>query len=401
MGRYLSILRRPGTLLPFVAAVVARLPVAMVPLGMILLIQSQRGNYAVAGGVTAMFALGASVSAPVWGNTMDRHGQSVVIAPVSVVSAVLLASLAVGAVSGWPDTALVVLAAGVGLAFPPISPAMRAAWRVVLRNDLDRRAAYALDAVAVETIFVGGPLLLSVLLAVAAPVVPLLVTAGLLGLGGVGYALTGAARAWRPEPPGEDGGRRGESPLRVRGVRLVLLMAAALAIGFGLNDVAIAATAKEELGSATRVGFLFAAIAGGSATGGLWYGSRAWRRPEQLRLPFSLAGFGAGLATIGLILEAGHPALLLLVTVLFLTGLCVAPSLIILANLIDHHGPDGRLSEAQSWLNTSYTSGSAVGTALAGIAVDAGGAALGFLCAAGAVSIGVAGAAAAARHRQR
>src|SRR5512144_2035670 len=166
---------------------------------------------------------------------MDRRGQSLVIGPVSAASAVLLAALALAAMTGGTDAELVVLAAGVGLTFPPITPAMRGAWRVVLDSDLDRRAAYALDAVAMETVFVGGPLLLSVLLAVAAPAIPLLVTAGLLGFGGAGYALTGAARTWRPESAAGGLGRRGASPLGAPGIRIALGVAIALAIGFGLT----------------------------------------------------------------------------------------------------------------------------------------------------------------------
>jgi MFS family permease len=396
VGRYLSVLRRRAALLPFVAAVVGRLPVAMAPLGLVLLIQGVRGAYAFAGVVTAAYALGAAVSAPGWGHLMDRYGQSLVVGPVSVVSGVLLAVLALTAVGGGGDVLLIALAAAVGLTFPPLSPAMRGAWRAALDSDLDRRAAYALDAVAVETIFVGGPLLLAVLLPFGA-VVPLVVTAVLLGVGGGSYALTGAARAWRPEPSAVHGGGRGESPLRVPGVRLVLAVAIAMAVGFGLTDVSIAATAREDLHDQARIGFLFAAIAGGSATGGLWYGSRVWHRPEHLRLPVSLGGFVVGLVVLGSLLSTGHPGLGTLLPVLFGTGLCIAPVLIILANLVDHHGPDDRLSEAQSWLNTAFTAGSAGGTALAGIAVDTGGPGRGFLGAAAAVAVGLVGSLAAAR----
>jgi hypothetical protein len=50
----------------------------------------------------------------------------------------------------------------------------------------------------------------------------------------------------------------------------VFAVTAGLSVGFGLTDLSIAATAREALGSQARVGILFAAIAGGSATGGLW-----------------------------------------------------------------------------------------------------------------------------------
>jgi MFS family permease len=364
----------------------------MAPLGMVLLVQNTRGNYSVAGVISAVFALGCGVSAPFWGRVMDRRGQAVVIAPLAAVSAAFLSSLAVSTVSGWPDVALVAFAAGTGLTFPPISPAMRAGWRFILDGEEERLAGYALDAVAVETIFVSGPLLLSAFLIIGTPALPLLATAGFLAVGGLGYSLTSAARARRQAPAGDGEDQYGVSPLRVPGVRWVLVTGASMAVGFGLIDVAVAATAQEELGSTGRVGILFAAIAGGSATGGLWYGSRAWRRPEYLRLRFTLAGFAVGLGAVGTVLIAGAPSLLLLLPLLFLTGLCVSPTTIVLANLIDRHGPTGRLSEAQSWLGTSFTTGIALGTTLAGVAVDAGGASLAFLVATAAATTAVVGA---------
>jgi predicted MFS family arabinose efflux permease len=394
VSRYLRILSRRAAMLPFLAAVVARLPIAMGPLGIVILVQHVRGAYASAGLVTAAFGVGSSVATPIWGRLMDRRGQAVVIGPVSLASGALLATLAESTVHGAPDIALVGLAAGVGITFPPISPAMRGAWRWVLDTDQDRRAAYALDAVAVETIFVGGPLLLSLLLVFAAPVVPLLVTAGLLAGGGVGYALTGAARHWHPEPHEQGHGHRGGSPLRVPAVLLVLVVAAAMAVGFGLCDVSIAATARKVLGAQSKVGWLFAAIAGGSATGGLWYGSRVWHRSDHKWLPITLGGLSFGLLVTGILLttrlSTAWGPLPLILPVLFFTGLNIAPGLIMLANQIDEYAPRDRLGEAQSWLNTSFTSGGALGTAAAGVLVDTGGPARGFLGAATAVATAVA-----------
>ena len=399
MDRYLRILRRRGAGLPFLSAVVARLPIAMGPLGMVLLVQHVRGNYSIAGVVTAAFAVGSAVGAPGWGRLMDDRGQPWVVGPLSVVSAVLLAALSWGAVSGRSDAVLIALAASVGLTFPPVSPAMRGAWRVVLETDADRSAAYALDTVAVETIFVGGPLLLSLLLGPGIPALPLLVTAALMALGGVGYALTRAARGWRAEPHASGAGHRSASPLRDGSVVRVLGVTLGLAVGFGVCDLAIAATAREVLGQAARVGLLFAAIAGGSATGGLWYGTRAWKQPERRRLSVALAGFTTGLVGTSVLVGAGlGNRLLLVLPGLFATGLFIAPGLIVLANLIDHHGPVDRLGEAQSWLNTAFTAGGALGTAVAGVAVDRGGPALGFGVSAVAVGLALLGSLAAARR---
>ena len=378
MRRYLRILRGRRALLPFAAALVGRLPVAMTPLGIVLLVQGIRGSYSIAGVVTAAFAVGTAAATPLWGGLVDRLGQPKVIAPTSAVASILLAVLALRAVAGAGDVELTALSGAVGVAFPPISPAMRGAWRMILDHEEDVRAAYALDAVTMETIYVGGPLLVSLLLVVTPPAVPLLVTAACLAIGGVGYCLTGAARAWRAEPhvPDADGPRgrtRGISPLRVGAVTTVLAVAAVIAIGFGQIDVTMAATARQTLGAPAKVGLLFMAISGGSAIGGLLYGARRWPGTEAARLPYVVAGFATGLVLLAVVVAAIVPPLWLLLSVLFLAGLWIAPMVIIAGNLVDHYSPGDRLNEAQSWMNTGFTSGGAAGTAVAGWLVDTGG----------------------------
>ncbi len=390
MRRYLVILRHGPAARPFAAAVVARLPISMVPLGMVLLVQDVRGSYGIAGLMSATFALATAVAMPTWGRLLDRLGQPRVVAPTSAVSAVALAAFAVAAVNGAGNAVLLVLAALVGLFFPPMSPAMRAAFRVALPREEDRRAAYALDAVAIETIFVVGPLVLSALLVVTAPVVPLVVTAVLLGAGANAYALTSAARSWRAEASTAPGGVRGPSPLRSKGVVAVLLVALAMAVGFGQTDVAIPATARETFGDEALVGLLFACIAGGSATGGLLYGARRWRGVERTRLVLTMSLFASGLALLWIVVRGGEPSFVVLLPALVVTGVAVAPSLIVLANLVDHLAPRDRLGEAQAWLNTAFTSGGALGAAVAGLLVDAGGPARAF---AGAAEVLAAGAA--------
>lgn len=371
MARYLRILRRRHAAVPFAAAVVARLPISMAPLGIVLLIQDVRGSYAIAGVVTASMALGAALAAPGWGRLLDRVGQPWVLAPTGVVCALLLAALAVSADRGAGDVVLVGLAAATGLAFPVVSPAMRAAWRVILPSPEDRAAAFAMDAVAVETIFIGGPLLLSGLLVLTPRVVPLLVTAGLQAVGVLVYAASEAVRTWQPMPPPEHE-PAGRSPLRADGVAAILLVALAMSVGFGHVDVAIAATARESLHDPARVGLLFAAIAGGSAAGGLWYGARRWSGAARRRLPLALGGFAAGLFLLPVAVASGA-ALWLLLPLLLVTGLCIAPGMIIQQSLIDGLAPVHRLAEAQSWLSTAITAGSAAGAALAGMLVDLGG----------------------------
>lgn len=61
---------------------VARLPLSMAPLGILLLVESQRGTYTLAGLVTGAYAVGNALGTPIWGRLMDRVGQVRVLAPL-------------------------------------------------------------------------------------------------------------------------------------------------------------------------------------------------------------------------------------------------------------------------------------------------------------------------------
>lgn len=390
LSAYVRLLAHGPAARPFLAAVVARLPISMAPIGMILLIQHIRGAYGIAGFVTGAYALGTAAGSPVWGRLMDRLGQPRVLIPTSLVSATLLAALAVAAVSGAPNRVLVVIAAVSGLAFPPISPAMRAAWRVIFTDTESRRVGYALDATSVELVFVGGPLLLSLLLAVTPPVVPLLVTAVLMAGGGIAFSSTTAARTWTPESRTSVAGdvhHGRKSAITAPGVLSVLAVMTVMSIGFGQLDTSMAATAGEVLGGTQRVGILFASIAGGSAIGGLAYGTRHWGGDERRRVSTFLGVFAFFLACMSVLMLTQSRSLWIMLPLLFLTGLAIAPTLIMQQNLLDTLAPPNRVNEAQSFLTASNTSGAAAGTALAGILIDYHGLSWSFAGAAIAVAI--------------
>ncbi len=86
MQRYLAILRLRSARNPFLASVVARLPISMAPLAAVLLVQQVRGSYAVAGLVVGAYALGATVGTPLLGRLVDRLGQPRVIGTTGTVS---------------------------------------------------------------------------------------------------------------------------------------------------------------------------------------------------------------------------------------------------------------------------------------------------------------------------
>ncbi|MCW2802413.1 MAG: transporter [Propionibacteriaceae bacterium] len=374
---YLRLLRYGPAARPFVSALIARLPMAMAPLGILLLVQHERTAYSIAGLVTGAFAVGSAIGTPVWGRQMDRFGQIRILLPTSLISAALLVAVALATIWDGSTALLVALSALAGLSYPPVSPALRSAWRVIFPDPAARRVAFALDATSVELIFVGGPLLLSILLAFTAPVVPLLVTAGLMAGGGVAYCRTDAARRGRPakwQPPTADATGRAprgsRSALTATGVAAVLAVMLAMSVGFGQLDTSMAATAGEILGGTSQVGILFAAIAGGSAVGGLLYGARHWHFEERRGVPVLLGLFALFLGVMAVLMGQPRISLWVLMPLLFVTGVTIAPTLIMQQNLLDHLAPSHRLNEAQALLSASNTTGAAAGTALAGLMID-------------------------------
>ncbi|WP_432513198.1 MFS transporter [Kineococcus sp. SYSU DK001] len=385
MSGYFALLRDPLVARPFVSSVVARIPIATAPLGLVLLVRTARDNYTLGGIVTGLFAVGLAVGSPLWGRAMDRLGQPRVLVPSASLSGFLLLVLTGATVwTAVPAAVLPVLALLAGATFPPLSPAMRSTWRVVVPDEQRRRRGFALDAVAVESIFVGGPLLLSVLVLFGFVPLPLLVTVALLVGGTLVYARSpGAAHVPRQEAAGHAPGA-GSALLHSPGFVLLLVVMAVMSIGFGVLDVSLVGLAEHLLGSADRLGALFAPIAGGSALGGLLYGSRDWRSPDRRRLLVTLTLFGLLMFAVAAAAGEGVP-LAVLVVALFGTGLFVSPNLIAAQSLVDRLAPAHRLGEAQAWLSTAITAGAAVGNAVAGVLLDAAGARLALTVAASAV----------------
>ena len=200
MSGYSALLRDPSVARPFVSSVVARIPIATAPLGLVLLVRDQRDSYSLAGVVTGLFAVGLALGSPFWGRALDRLGQPRVLVHRRGQRGAAAAADGGHGAAGGPRAGLPVLSLLAGAAFPPLSPAMRSTWRVVVLEERARRRGYALDAAAVETMFVGGPLLLSGFCCWVAAL-PLLVTVLLLVGGTMAYVRSPGARRAPAGPP--------------------------------------------------------------------------------------------------------------------------------------------------------------------------------------------------------
>src|SRR3954469_8762189 len=86
-GRYARILRAPYVMPLIVAALVARLPIGIDSIAIVLFLRERTGSYAAAGIVSAAFALGGGAGAPLAGPLVDRFGHRAVVVPMSTVPA--------------------------------------------------------------------------------------------------------------------------------------------------------------------------------------------------------------------------------------------------------------------------------------------------------------------------
>ena len=72
---YGALLRTPGALAFSLAALVGRMPIAMLGIGTVLLVEDRRDSYALAGLVSAAYAVGVALLGPGLSRLVDRRGQ--------------------------------------------------------------------------------------------------------------------------------------------------------------------------------------------------------------------------------------------------------------------------------------------------------------------------------------
>lgn len=363
LAPYRALLRRPGTVRLVVASVVARMPAGMGALSLVLLVQSSTGSFALAGLVAGAFTIGISAGGPLQGRLIDRLGQTRVLLACGVVFAAAFTTLAAFAGRGAGTGVLVGCALVGGLAHPPVSAAMRVLWSTLVDGP-GLQTAYAFESTMQELVFISGPLLVALLVTLISPTAAVL-AAGLLTLAGtVAFATAPASRAWR----GQERTRDWAGPLRSRGFRTLITVQPLVAASIGGIEVGVVAFAIED-GARGRAGIILAVWSLGSLIGGLVAGARRWGGPIERRYLLLLAAVAVAVATLLLARNSIELAGLIL-----LAGLPFAPWLACVYLLVDRLAPPGTLTEAFSWVLTSFMAGFSAGTSLAGVLVDAAGA---------------------------
>ena len=379
MRRYGELLRVPHVAALVASTLLARLPIGINALAVVLFLRHETGSFAIAGGVAGGLAAGAGLGAPVIGRLVDRLGARVLL-PLAGIHAIVLGLLVAGGKSGAPTAALVAAGLVAGASVPPTSSVQRTLWPLLLgdRDDL-RQAAFALDSVGIEVLFITGPLLTGVIAAVASPEAALAVSAVAVLAGTIAFL---AQPIVREAVRGSGEAKRDlAGALRSAGVRTIVLTSIPAGIGLGMCEVALPAFSYEH-GAAQRAGLLLAIWSAGSAAGGLLYG--AMHRPDLQRMHIAVSL----LLPLTLIPLAVAPSLTAMALLVIPAGLFIAPLLATRNEMIGWVAPPDARTEAYTWPQTAFVGGIAVGAALAGAIVEASGPSPAFLVAAAVAALG-------------
>jgi MFS family permease len=345
------------------ATLVGRLPIGISGLAILLYVRDVSGSFAAAGVCAGALALGSALGAPFQGRLVDWRGERALL-PLAFVHAGGLVLVWVLGAAGAATGVLACAAFAAGAAFPPVASVLRARWPLLLADEPELiPAAYALDSVFLEIIFVTGPLLTTVIVATVGPEYALIVSAGCV-LSGTSMFLAELHGHARPDGPVEGTRRLGLGALAAPGIRTIVLASVPVGFAFGTIEVVLPAFSADH-DARELSGVLLAVWSCASGISGLLYGARPMRAhlsDVHLRLACALP-----LALAAMLAAASPLTMALLVMI---AGLPIAPLIASRNQLVERVAPRGTATEAFTWPLTALVSGVSVGAAVSGAIIE-------------------------------
>lgn len=364
---YSEIFTAPGAKAFALSGFVARLPVAMTTMGIVAMLSQTHGEYWLAGAVSASFALTNAFLSPQVSRLVDRHGQSRVLAPATIIAVAAFITLLLATHNHWPVWTL--FAAAVIAGTMPSMPAMvRARWSELYRDTPKLGTAFAFESVADELVYMAGSIL-SVGLSISLfPEAGVLLSTVFLAVGTTFFVLQ---KSTEPKVvPIEHG--QGRSALAFRQVQVITLALIAVGAIFGTAEVTVIALA-EEMGAPASASLVLGAYAVGSLVVGIVFGALKLKMPLPRQFLVAVAIVAA--TTVPLLFV---PNMAVLGLLLLLSGVSISPTFITAFGLIERSIPAVKLTEGMTWAATGITIGMAIGAFSSGWVIDQFGASNGF-----------------------
>jgi MFS family permease len=257
-----SLLSAPGAWALLGTSIIARLPLAMFGLALLVHAQQPTGSFAVAGLVSGAYAISSAVSAPQLGGLVDRRGQTrVLVSSATLTALVLIANGLLPA--STPPLLLIALGGASGMCTPPLAACVRTLLPAIAADPSGLPTLFAFESTVLELTFIVGPPLALALGALWSTGAALVLSGLVMFAGTLAFAAQPASRRWRPEPLTRR--PRGGS-LRSPAMRTLVLVLCGTGAVFGGTDVGVTA-ATHALGSTAASGPLLGLWGVGSLLG--------------------------------------------------------------------------------------------------------------------------------------
>lgn len=347
-----------------------RMPIAIYPIALVLIVSARTGQYGFAGLLTGVYVAANGLGNPVLARLVDRFGQSRALIPASAVHVAATVGLAVLIGAGFPLWTFVGPTVLSGFSYLAVGSLVRARWSHVWGRCPELGTAYSLESTLDEVIFTTGPLVATAIATTIDPVLALVLGVVLVSVGAVWLR---SLRSTEPPVLEHTGMRTGA--LRYRGMVLITTGAVAMGMVFASADVTIVAFCSQH-GQRALSGAVLACLAVGSGTAGFVYGSTTRSAPAVQRYRRQALLLGA----LPVLLWVA-PNVPVLAGCALLVGLGVAPALITASELVERTVDRSVLTEGLAWLVTGLNFGYGAGSAIVGQVADAHGARTGFLVA--------------------
>ncbi len=341
----------------------------MLSLAFLIHIEKLFDSYAAAGLVLAAMSIGQAIAGPLTSRLMGRLGMR----PVLIVTMIICTTaIVVMALAPLPIVGLMVVGFVAGLSMPPIQPAVRTIYPKVV-NSRQLTPLFSLDASAQEIIWVLGPVIATFVAIQVSSTAGILLAAFFLVAGGIWFvALPEVGRVRIPRSRRKLGVVLKKPAVLLSTVVGFMLVAACAAVEAGV--VAVFGHGSANAGWVLGI-FAIGSLIGGLALGHLPIGP--WALASRMLI------VTIGLSVAGLFLNFWWLSGALLVA-----GIGIAPSFAVLFGIVSASVKFSDTAEAYGWIGTGQLIGAALGSALAGFAIDHSGAGAAIYVAAGFAALG-------------
>lgn len=361
-----SLLRLAG--LPyFVIAFIARLPFAMMVVGVLTVVVSSRGSLALGGLTSAAVGLGTAVVGPLLGAAADRYGQRVVLLISAIVNGTMLAVFAWVVYSPAADPLVLITALLIGASAPQVSPMSRSRLVAIISERMPESTraktisgTFSYESAADETVFVFGPFLVGVLASAIAPWAPLVGAAVLTFVFVGAFALHPTARHISAERHADGSAPSKASELFRPELLVVVLGILGVGLFFGAMLTSLTSFMADR-GDAEQAGLLYGVMGIGSAALALGV---AWLPPRfTLRARWLVFG---GILFLGTLLVATASSVETMLIALAIMGIGIGPTLVTQYSFGAARSPLGRSATVMTMLGSGVVVGQAAASAITG-----------------------------------